>query len=92
MKLRPFRHSDSIRCIEEQSETADSFLIGGTAREKPVHSEIFPGGPGIFDATILTTTTAMKSGDRAHPGKCPGRTESDILGVSKGGASVRSAA
>jgi co-chaperonin GroES (HSP10) len=91
MKFRPLRHRVGVRRIEEQSKPAGSFsfLSCGTAQKKPVHREIFSVGPGICDATIMTAATAMKSGDRVLLGKWSGKTESDILGVIKSGASVR---
>ena len=101
MKFRPLHDRVVIRRIDEIGKTQGGIIIPDTAKEKPAEGKIVAVGPGARDERGALVPLDVKKGDRILFGKWSGSevriegedllimSESDVMGVIDGAASVR---
>ena len=104
MKFRPLHDRVVIRRLTAEEKTAGGILIPDTAKEKPMEGEVVAVGPGARNEQGEVVALEVKAGDRILFGKWSGTEvkldgeellimkESDILGISEGGAHKKKAA
>jgi chaperonin GroES len=101
MKFRPLHDRVVMRRVAQETKTAGGLIIPDTAQEKPQQGEVIAVGPGARNERGELTPMGVKAGDRVLFAKWSGTevkldgeellimSESDIIGVIEGAATVK---
>jgi chaperonin GroES len=98
MTFRPLHDRVLVRRVEAEEKTAGGIIIPDSAKEKPQEGEVIAVGSGNRDESGKLIPLDVKAGDKILFGKWSGTEvrldgedllimkESDILGITSGGA------